>query len=323
MTGLLPGVNARWLWLPLLLWLLAAQSLADLRVVVISDLNSSYGSVEYRREVAQGVARIIELDPDLVISTGDMIAGQRPFPLLEERQIRRMWAAFHEKVTGPLASADIPLAVTPGNHDASVYDRYHRERRDYVRSWKEHRPRLHYLDDEHYPLYYAFEMEGVLFVSLDATANGALDARQKRWLAELFERHGDRYPRKLVFSHLPIWPFAQKREKGALFDEELETLLQANGVELYLSGHHHAFYPGYKDGLRHVSQACLGAGPRRLIGDDRVAPRAITLLEIPRQGEVKVTAFIGPGFDKPLDIRRLPERIVTRAATLVREDLVP
>ena len=317
-------VNGRLgLLLVLLLWLLAGPLMAELRVVVISDLNGRYGSTEYRNDVNRAIRRIVELKPDLVISTGDMIAGQRPSPLLKKPQLQRMWEAFHDKVTAPLAAEEIPLAVTPGNHDASAYGRYHLERELYSQSWRKHRPSLRFLDDRHYPFHYAFEMEGVMFISLDATANGRLEERQKRWLEQLFEEHGKSHPRKIAFGHLPIWPFAQKREKGAMFDAELEELLRENGVELYLSGHHHAFYPGYKDGLHHLSQACLGAGPRKLIGDDRVSPRSFTLLEIPARGDIGITAYGGRRFDRPVEITGLPERIVTPAATLIRRDLVP
>ena len=88
----------------------AAQAL---RVAVISDLNGAYGSLEYPAAVDRAVARIVALKPDLVISTGDMVAGQRR-PHLARGEVERMWAAFHARVSDPLAAAGIPLAVTPG-----------------------------------------------------------------------------------------------------------------------------------------------------------------------------------------------------------------
>jgi len=309
-------------WLAALLlffWLVPA--IADVRVAVISDLNGSYGSTRYRGDVDRAVQRIISLQPDLVISTGDMIAGQRSSPLLGQSQLKRMWEAFHSRVTIPLQNHTLPLAVTPGNHDASAYGDFHREREIYVDTWRHHKPSLHFIDDAHYPLYYAFEMKNVLFVSLDATVNGRLSPRQKTWLKELFDDYAQRYPQKILFSHLPLWPVAQKRENGAMFDEELEEILQENSVSLYLSGHHHAYFPGYKDGIRYVSQACLGAGPRKLIGDNTVSPRSITLIGIPDEGMPKVQALGGKDFDQPIDIHSLPEKIESEKATLIREDL--
>ncbi|WP_217362476.1 hypothetical protein, partial [Ruegeria arenilitoris] len=53
----------------LLLWALASvQAAAEaVRIVVISDLNGSYGSVKYDARVGKAIKRIIEIDPDLVI----------------------------------------------------------------------------------------------------------------------------------------------------------------------------------------------------------------------------------------------------------------
>ena len=110
-----------------------------LTVVVISDLNGSYGSTDYAPRVSRAIDWIIKTQPDLVISTGDMVAGQR-IPLLTDAEVRRMWRAFHETVSDPLERAGIPLAVTPGNHDASGYDRFMLEREIYEDQWKSRKP---------------------------------------------------------------------------------------------------------------------------------------------------------------------------------------
>jgi len=60
----------------LLLLASAGRAAADpLRVAVISDMNGSYGSTEYESTVDGAVRRIVALKPNLVISTGDMVAG--------------------------------------------------------------------------------------------------------------------------------------------------------------------------------------------------------------------------------------------------------
>jgi hypothetical protein len=296
-------------------------SLAALRVAVISDMNGSYGSTSYERSVDEAVQRIAELRPDLVISTGDMVAGQRLHPPLAAPAVAAMWTAFNAKVSGPLAKARIPLAVTPGNHDASAYASFALEREAYREQWLAHRPAVDFVDSADYPFHYAFAMDGVLFISLDVTKVGALEPTQKRWLDDLLSKQAGRYRQRVVFSHLPVYPFAQGRETEVSADHELEALLERHGVEMYLSGHHHAFYPGYHGGIRHVSQACLGAGPRALIGVAARSPRAITLLEFTDAGQAKISALSGPGFTSELDFGSLPERIVSRYGTLVRDDL--
>lgn len=300
-------------------WTTAAAEV--LRVAVISDLNGSYGSTQYEPAVTHAVRRLVEMRPDLVISTGDMVAGQRLHPPLSPPVVAAMWSAFHAAVSDPLAAARVPLAVTPGNHDASAYGTFAREREAYREQWLARRPAVQFVDDAHYPFRYAFALGSTLFVSLDVTRVGALDDPQLRWLDALLVREAPRFRHRVAFSHLPVHPFAQGRETEVSADHALERLLRRHGVTLYLSGHHHAFYPGYRDGIRFVGQACLGAGPRPLLGTSGRSDRAITLLEIPDDGPIRVEALAAPEFRQRIPRASLPARIVSRYGTLVRDDL--
>ncbi len=320
------GVAPTWqpwaaLWLAALLLATVGRAAADpLRIAVISDLNGSYGSTDYESTVDRAVRRIVEMKPDLVISTGDMVAGQRK-PHLTRPQVETMWRAFHAHVSEPLAKAGIPLAVTPGNHDGSAYHGFELERQMYGEQWSARRPAVTFTDATHYPYHYAFTAGDALFVSLDATTLGELPPEQMAWLEDLLARHGGKYQKRIVFSHVPLWPFTQGREREFIGDPALEQLLKDAKVNLYLSGHHHAFYPGHKDGIHLVSQACAGAGPRRLIGSDQRSPRAITLIEIDGT-HLRLAALKEADFTHLVDWRRLPERIRSKAAELIRADLV-
>lgn len=298
-----------------LLW--AGTAPADtLRVVVISDLNGSYGSTRYHPRIDRAVARIIALNPDLVISTGDMVAGQR-LPLLSSGEVDDMWRAFHARVSTPLAQAGIPLAVTPGNHDASGYIQFQREREIYANEWRGRKPNLTYLDDTDYPFFYAFRLGGVVFVSLDATTIGPLQDGQ----AARFKQLTAGEDTVIAFSHLPLWPFAVERETEVIGDPALQQIFREVGLDLHLSGHHHAFYPGWKDGVAFVGQACLGGGPRHLIGSAQKSGHAITLLEISDQEGIRITALEGQDFSSALDWSVLPSRIIFNGTTLTRLDL--
>jgi len=307
------------LGLALAVW--PAASHAALRVAVISDLNGSYGSTKYEPTVSAAVQRIVELKPDLVISTGDMVAGQRLHPPLASSAVSAMWSSFHATVTEPLATARIPLAVTPGNHDASAHEAFSLERESFRREWLARKPAVRFVDDVGYPFRYAFAAGDVLFVSLDVTRVGVIDADQRRWLEQLLARDAARFRHRIVFSHLPVYPFTQGRETEVSADHELERFLRKHGVEMYLSGHHHAFYPGYRNGIRFVSQACLGAGPRALLGTSARSMRAITLLEISDDGHLTVRALAAPEFKQEIDLSSLPRSIPTRFGTLIRDDL--
>jgi hypothetical protein len=142
------------------------------------------------------------------------------------------------------------------------------------------------------------------------------------WLRELLGTRAADYETRVVFGHVPLWSFAQGREHEYIGDLELERLLQDAGVELFLSGHHHAFYPGHRDGIHHVGQACLGSGPRRLIGSKAASPRGFTVIEFVA-GDIRVTAYdLDDPSAPPADWSALPERIRGPGAELIRADRV-
>lgn len=309
-------------FLPLAMLLLAglgASAEAGLRIAVISDMNGAYGSTGYRPTVNRAIARILEIRPDLVVSTGDMVAGQRR-PHLSRSEVERMWSAFHAEVSEPLAAAGIPLVVTPGNHDASAYPGFAQERDIFEQQWSKRPPSVSFLDKTGYPFRYAFAANDVLFVSLDVTRIGPLSAEAMDWLRDLLEAHGAAFKHRVVFSHLPLWPVAHGRETEHIGDPEMQATLEDLGIDLYLSGHHHAFYPGAKGGVTFVAQACLGAGPRRLLGAASRAPRGFALVEF-SDDTLHITALTGEDMATPLDWRTLPPRISSPVSDLVRADL--
>lgn len=287
----------------------------ELTVAVISDLNGAYGEASYGAPVHRAVRRLRELEPDLVLSTGDMIGGQR-----EGVDLRAMWEGFHRAVTEPLAEAGIPLAVTPGNHDGSGYSRWRAEREEFRRQWESRRPAVKLLDGGAYPLRYSFEQGPALFVSLDATEVGPLEAEQRAWLAAQLEAGADR-PVKVVFGHLPLSPVTRGREAEVLADRELERVMEEGGVDLYLSGHHHGYYPGRRGALRLVSTGCLGGGARPLLGTTEATPRSLLVLEIGEAGITSLEAYTGEGFAAPLDRSTLPPHLGSPPHRLTRDDL--
>lgn len=284
-------------------------------VAVVSDLNGSYGSTTYEASVSAAIDRLVALDPDLVLSTGDMVAGQQA-----GHDYRAMWRGFHAAVSDRLDVAGIPFAVTPGNHDASGYASFAAERAVFVDEWASRRPDVVFLDDTDYPLRYSFTMGPALFVSLDDTTIGPLATEQRDWLEAQLVAGADR-PVKIVYGHIPLHAFAQGRETEILNDAATERLLTDHDVTAFISGHHHAFYPGRRGALRVVSMACLGSGPRRLIGESATSPRSILLFEIDDTGVRVLDGMGGAGFDVPIDRATLPESVGVGANVVVRDDL--
>jgi hypothetical protein len=288
---------------------------APIVVAVVSDLNGSYGSTTYEASVHAAIDRVVALEPDLVLSTGDMVAGQQA-----GHDYRAMWRGFHDAVSDRLEAAGIPFAVTPGNHDASGYSSFAGERAIFVDEWSSRRPDVVFLDDTDYPLRYSFTMGPALFVSLDDTTIGPLSGEQRDWLeAQLVA--GAAQPVKIVYGHIPLHAFAQGRETEILDDPATEALLVDHDVTAFVSGHHHAFYPGRRGALRVVSMACVGSGARRLLGESVTSPRSILLLEIDEDGVRTLDGLGGAGFDVPIDRATLPESVGTGANVVVRDDL--
>jgi hypothetical protein len=118
-------------------------------------------------------------------------------------------------------------------------------------------------------------------------------------------------------------PIAQGRETDILGDRALFDLAKRAGVDLWLSGHHHAFYSGAAGDILFVAQGALGNGPRKLIGRSSRSPQAFTWIEIAEDGSISVAAFPALGFAKPLTTESLPPTLGDGPFRLVLETSRP
>ncbi len=287
---------------------------AGFELAVISDLNEGYGSVHYGRNVHAAVRALSErFRPGLVLVTGDMVAGQRA-----DVNAHAMWRGFHAAVIDPLRRAGIAIAPTPGNHDASPG--FAAERGEYVAQWPTADAGLDFIDGQRYPIRYSFAYHGAFFLSLDATSVGPLSNEQRSWVEKQLEG-AKNYPVKIAFGHLSLHPIAHGREREILNDPALETLFVRYGVDLYASGHQHAYYPGATPGLRQLAMPCLGAGPRALIGTPARSRPALVLLRVGDHDITALDAFSAPDFTTTIARSSLPQKIELGRHQLIRDDL--
>lgn len=293
----------------------AAQApAAPTTIAVISDLNSGYGSTSYDAEVSSAVAHIVKWQPDLVLIAGDMIAGQRPS--LTDENVRAMWQAFDSVVAAPLRAARIPLAFTLGNHDGSGYPNHTRDRRLATEYWRNtlHTPRVRFEDRTMYPLYYAFTAGDVFIAAMDAsTGEMHRDSAQLAWLRNVFASFAARAAKqRIVLGHVPLYAVAEGRNlRGEIQGEPevLRALLENAGVNMYVSGHHHAYYPGRRGALSLLHAGAAGSGPRVLIGTSGPAYKTITLLRVFGDSIEDTTWRIAGDSLSPVFVSDLPSRI--------------
>jgi 3',5'-cyclic AMP phosphodiesterase CpdA len=294
------------------------------KIAVISDLNSGYGSTTYSKDITKAIDNIInhKSKPDIVIATGDLVAGMSK--KLASSTFAKMWKSFHSKVSSKLKAAGIKFFPTPGNHDASSYSGYKRERAEYARQWpKENKPSgVTYIDESDYPFKYAFVLKNNLYISLDITTgheftpkNGK-PSNQFTWVENILKKSTS-YDRIITFGHIPIIPVAIKRESGYIRDNfGLLNLFKRYNVDYYLNGHHHTYYPGDIEGLLHITQGCLGSGQRKLIGGNGLTqPKSYTLIKI---AEVDSISAIKIKDLKVLNHKSLPAKILFKNRVLNR-----
>ena len=299
----------------------------DFRIVVISDLNSQYGSTEYEPEVLQAIALIPQCQPDLVLSGGDMIAGQKTS--LTKSQIKSMWSAFDDRVAAPLREQNIPFSFTIGNHDGSGAIKNNtllfKQERELARAyWQKQDLNLNFVDRANFPFYYSFEQNNIFFLVWDAST-AQITPKQLKWIEQsLASSTAQQAGLRIVLGHLPLYPVAKTKNKPGEYLEtgqKLRSLLTKNRVFMYISGHHHVYYPGKVDNLKLLHAGALGQGERQLIGSELSPTKTVTIVDL-SLAQSKLTYTTYDAIDwKQISIEQLPSFIPIKDGKIWRDDL--
>jgi len=251
-----------------------------MRVVLMADINESYGSTHYGEYVDTALTYVEKWNPDFILFAGDMIAGQSLDLTVVE--IRAMWDGFEETIGQPLRDLEIPFAFTLGNHDGSGSGNFNPERELAAEYWNTHMPKLAYVSRENYPFYYSFIHDDLFVISWDAT-NHLISEEEIRWVKEqLGTQEARNATKRIMLGHLPLYAVAEGRNLYGEVLKDADTLFKLmveHHVNYYFSGHHHAWYPAKKDGLKMIHSGAQGSGPRPLIGSELAPRRTITLLD--------------------------------------------
>ncbi|WP_411273139.1 metallophosphoesterase family protein [Daejeonella sp.] len=258
------------------------QKNKSLKICVISDLNASYGSTAYPEEVGQVIRQLPAIDPDIILCSGDMVAGQKAS--LTDQNILEMWAGFKSVVLNPINKLQIPFGFTVGNHDASPS--FSRDRKFSKDFWEENvnSTNLTFVDSANYPFYYSYIKNNVFIISWDA-AGAEIKPEIYHWMkAQLKGRIARKARLRILIGHLPLYAIVDSKNKPGEVNSDPEAALKffkTYGLDLYISGHQHAYYPAEKDGVRFLNMGAIGDAPRTLIGYNAEAQKSYTIIEIP------------------------------------------
>lgn len=307
----------------------AAPMRGDARIVVISDLNSSYGSTSYEPEVDRAIALIPDWQPDLVLCGGDMVAAQKRS--LSEAQLKAMWEAFDRHVAAPLRNANVPLGFTIGNHDGSGALAqgkfvFARDRKLAAAYWNDpnHNPGLQFVDRAGYPFYYTFMQNGIFYLVWDASTH-IIPSEQLAWAQKsLASSAAGQAKMRIAIGHLPLYAVAVGRDTAGNYladAERLRSLLESYRVHTYISGHHHAYFPGKQGKLELLHAGAIGSGPRKLLNSNLPPRKTLTVVDVNLNSESTVYTTYDMKTLAVVDIKTLPRIIAAPNGKVLRRDL--
>ncbi len=312
---------------------LFAPQRGDIRLAIISDLNSNYGSTDYRPEVITGMALLPDWQPDLVICGGDMVAGQSLN--LSASEIDAMWAAFDAKILAPVRSAGLPFALTIGNHDASSYQDsgpnrkqfiYVLDRQETAKYWAGHQSDtdLAFVEASGFPFYYSFTNNDIFYLTWDASSAN-VPPEQVAWADRaLASPEAQNAKLRIVLGHLPMYAVSQRRDRPGEYlngADELRQLLERRNVHTYISGHHHAYFPGKVGNLNTLNLGALGSGPKSLLATTTAPFQTLTIMDLFLDTASTVYTTYNMNTMEVVDPQALPRQIVGPNGRELRQDV--
>ena len=308
---------------------LYAPARGDVRIVLISDLNSAYGSTDYIDQVKQAIAFVPDWEPDLVLCSGDMVAGQSNS--LSASEIAAMWQGFDKYIAAPIRKAKLPFGFTIGNHDASGsvsggQYAFESDRNAATKYWNDpkHDANLKFVDRAGFPFYYSFQQNDIFFLIWDAST-ATIPSEQLKWAEKsLASETAQNAKLRIAIGHLPLYAVAKGRETAGNYLDDadrLRALLEKYNVHTYISGHHHAYYPAHKGKLELLHAGVLGDGPRRLLSGDLAPNRTISVIDIKFTNSETIYTTYDMDTLKVVDQSTLPRYIDAPNGRITRRDL--
>jgi predicted phosphodiesterase len=208
-----------------------------LRFAVIGDRTGTAQPGIYE----QIIEDIQKLEPDFLLTVGDMIEGPAPDTI----EILRRW----EEYGGIIKTITSPVYYVPGNND--IWDSTSLE---FFRR---------YAAEPHY----SFNVRGVHFIVLDNSRFYTVDDFPKEqidWLIDDLQKH-QQADYTIVSFHIPFWVKTIAEGKP----DTLHSLFRRYGVDAVFTGHFHYYFSGEYDGIKYTGMGSSGGEiSNRLIGPE-------------------------------------------------------
>ena len=138
------------------------------------------------------------------------------------------------------------------------------------------------MDASRFPFAYSVRQHDLFLLVWDASS-ASVPAEQVAWAERQLRSPEAQSARlRLVLGHLPLLAVGQGRDRpGEVLQqsEALRQLLERTGAHAYISGHHHAFFPGRVGQLDLLNLGALGSGPRRRLQDSTAPVQTLTVID--------------------------------------------
>lgn len=194
------------------------------RFAIVADRTGGHRDAVFE----QALRKVNELQPEFVMSVGDLIEGHTEDPAVLDQQ----W----DELAGFIEQLDMPFFYVPGNHDIS--------NKFMEAKWTERFG---------HP-YFHFVYHNVLFLCLDTEdpPTTHMSEAQAAYVAETLAEHKNvRWT--LVFMHEPLWE--ERKDTGWA---RVEDLLQGRPYTVF-AGHHHSYMKSIRHGQKYFRLATTGA----------------------------------------------------------------
>jgi serine/threonine-protein phosphatase CPPED1 len=204
---------------------------AEFRFAIVSDRTGGHRP----RIFSQAVEQLNLLQPEFVLSVGDLIEGYTENP----ERLAAEWREFQ----GYVNRLQMPFFYAPGNHDVSNLFQ--------DKAWKE----------KFGHSYYSFTYRNVLFLILNSddppNKNGQISPEQQEFIKKTLEQNTDvRWT--IVAIHKPLWSQTNLDKTGWL---DVEKAL-ANRPYTVFAGHIHHYEKFIRNGQNYYQLATTGGGSR-------------------------------------------------------------